>query len=87
MRLSAAHIDQLGVQGGGDFVAARRAAEAVGAQIVLGDRPIEITLQRAWEALPWGRWLQLCWELLLAGLTRPTDREVRSADDPLTSSR
>ena len=87
MWLSAVHIDQLGVQGGREFVAARRAAEAVGAQIVLGDRPIEITLQRAWEALPWGRWLQLCWELLLAGLTRPTDREVRSADDPLTSSR
>eukprot|EP00466_Bigelowiella_natans_P009076 jgi/Bigna1/87635/estExt_fgenesh1_pg.C_220145 len=38
---------------GVDFRAARRAAEDVGAQIVLGDRPIEITLERAWEAMTW----------------------------------
>jgi len=36
---------------GGDFRAARRAAERVGASLVLGDRPIEITLERAWRAL------------------------------------
>jgi pheromone shutdown protein TraB len=48
-------------------VAARVASEAVGAQIVLGDRPIEITLERAWDALPLRRRLQLCWELVLAG--------------------
>ena len=69
-------LDQLGVQGGGEFIAARIAAEQVGSQIVLGDRPIEITLQRAWEALPWSRRLQLCWELALAGMTRPSDRQV-----------
>lgn len=36
---------------GDEFRAARIAAEEVGAQIVLGDRPIEITLQRAWTSL------------------------------------
>lgn len=35
-------------------------------QVVLGDRPIEITLTRAWQALPPGRKLSLCWGLLMA---------------------
>ncbi|XP_068490806.1 uncharacterized protein [Phaseolus vulgaris] len=38
---------------GDEFRAARKASEEVGAQIVLGDRPIEITLQRAWKAMKW----------------------------------
>ncbi|WCJ36588.1 TraB family protein [Euphorbia peplus] len=36
---------------GDEFRAARKMSEEVGAQIVLGDRPIEITLERAWKAL------------------------------------
>lgn len=36
---------------GDEFRAARKTAEEVGAQIVLGDRPIEITLERAWSSL------------------------------------
>ncbi|KAK1262402.1 hypothetical protein QJS04_geneDACA000968 [Acorus gramineus] len=36
---------------GDEFRAARIASEEVGSQIVLGDRPIEITLERAWDAL------------------------------------
>jgi pheromone shutdown protein TraB len=59
-RMSAA----AGVRGGTDFVAAREAAEAVGAQLVLGDRPVEITLKRAWDALPPRRRLQLGSRLL-----------------------
>ncbi len=69
--------DQLGVQGGLEFVAARKAAEEVGAQIVLGDRPIEITLKRAWEALPWRSRVQMCRELLAASFIRPSEREVK----------
>lgn len=38
---------------GDEFRAARKMSEEVGAQIVLGDRPIEITLERAWNALSW----------------------------------
>jgi len=45
---------------GVDFRAARRAAERVGAQIVLGDRPLEITLERAWDAMaPREKWSML----------------------------
>eukprot|EP00878_Enallax_costatus_P026615 GHUV01028568.1.p1 GENE.GHUV01028568.1~~GHUV01028568.1.p1 ORF type:complete len:443 (+),score=150.15 GHUV01028568.1:754-2082(+) len=56
--------DQLGVQPGAEFRAAARAADAVGASLVLGDRPVEITLQRAWGALSWWRRLTLMWDLL-----------------------
>ncbi|KAH7438472.1 hypothetical protein KP509_04G016100 [Ceratopteris richardii] len=42
-----------GVRSGEEFRAAYKAAIEVGAQIVLGDRPIEITLRRSWEALDW----------------------------------
>ncbi|OAY48240.1 traB domain-containing protein isoform X2 [Manihot esculenta] len=44
---------------GDEFRAARKASEEVGAQIVLGDRPIEITLERAWKALKWNEKLNL----------------------------
>lgn len=36
---------------GREFRAAREAAEEVGATIVLGDRPVGVTLRRAWESL------------------------------------
>lgn len=62
-RLSARLAGSLGVQGGGEFVAAREEAEALGAQLVLGDRPIEITLQRAWDALTWRQRWRLAAEL------------------------
>ncbi|XP_020248023.1 traB domain-containing protein isoform X2 [Asparagus officinalis] len=44
---------------GDEFRAARKASEEIGAQIVLGDRPIEITLQRAWSSLKWNEKLKL----------------------------
>jgi hypothetical protein len=48
---------------GAEFRAARRAAESVGAQLVLGDRPIEVTLRRAWDALSWRERVALAAEL------------------------
>ncbi|XP_047323571.1 traB domain-containing protein isoform X3 [Impatiens glandulifera] len=44
---------------GDEFRAARRVSENIGAQIVLGDRPIEITLERAWNSLDWNEKLNL----------------------------
>jgi hypothetical protein len=40
-------------------------------QLVLGDRPVEITLERAWEALSWRRRLELCAALVAPGLGGP----------------
>ncbi|KAF4371302.1 hypothetical protein F8388_023462 [Cannabis sativa] len=50
-----------------DFRAARKASEEVGAQIVLGDRPIEITLERAWNSLTWTEKLGLVTSVVLSG--------------------
>ncbi|XP_056853685.1 uncharacterized protein LOC108818987 [Raphanus sativus] len=50
---------------GDEFRAARKASEEVGAQLVLGDRPIEITLQRAWDSLNGGEKINL-----VMGVTR-----------------
>ena len=62
----------MGAAPGEEFRAAARAADRVGAQVVLGDRPIEVTLGRAWEALPGGKRGRLVSELLRAGLTSKT---------------
>jgi hypothetical protein len=48
---SSSSSSKAAVRPGVDFRAANECAEAIGAEIVLGDRPIEITLKRAWEAL------------------------------------
>ncbi|KAG2434046.1 hypothetical protein HXX76_007774 [Chlamydomonas incerta] len=62
----------LGVEGGGEFAAAQAAADAVGAQVVLGDRPVEITLSRAWAALgPLQRRAALCGDLLRGAVGSP----------------
>ncbi|KAH7617711.1 hypothetical protein NADE_004113 [Nannochloris sp. 'desiccata'] len=55
---------EVGINSGAEFFAAREAAEQIGAQIVLGDRPIEVTLRRAWEALPRASRWKLFLELL-----------------------
>ncbi|KAK8937271.1 hypothetical protein KSP39_PZI012304 [Platanthera zijinensis] len=44
---------------GDEFRSAQKTSEEVGAQIVLGDRPIEITLERAWNSLVWSEKLRL----------------------------
>eukprot|EP00879_Flechtneria_rotunda_P025478 GHRR01027077.1.p1 GENE.GHRR01027077.1~~GHRR01027077.1.p1 ORF type:complete len:213 (+),score=52.74 GHRR01027077.1:262-900(+) len=71
---------QLGVKLGEEFRAAARAAEAVKASLVLGDRPIEITLERAWAALTWQRRLKLLHLLLLAWLGTSQQQEVLTQD-------
>ena len=50
-KLSNRLASDMNVETAGEFIAARVAAEATGAQLVLGDRPIEVTLRRAWERL------------------------------------
>lgn len=54
----------LGIESGGEFKAAQIAADKVGAQVVLGDRPIEITLKRAWVSLPFQSRVHLVLDLV-----------------------
>ncbi|XP_078447944.1 traB family protein [Wolffia australiana] len=56
---------------GDEFRAARRVSEEIGAQLVLGDRPIEITLQRAWRSLNWNQKLNLI-SSLFQGISSPS---------------
>ncbi|KAK7357373.1 hypothetical protein VNO80_16658 [Phaseolus coccineus] len=71
---------------GDEFRAARKASEEVGAQIVLGDRPIEITLQRAWKAMKWIEKLSLVLTIF-RGITSSSNisvnklKEASSDDD------
>lgn len=64
---------------GTDMRAARAAAEACGAQVVLGDRPIEITLRRAWDLL--GRRDRLAVLAALVGSGMRGGEEVRARVD------
>ncbi|KAK3039252.1 hypothetical protein RJ639_027956 [Escallonia herrerae] len=57
---------------GDEFRAARKASEEINAQIVLGDRPIEITLERAWSSLTWREKLTLVVSVL-RGITSASD--------------
>jgi pheromone shutdown protein TraB len=70
---------QLGSGSGAEFKAARVAAEAVDAQLVLGDRPIEITLSRAWASLSWRKRLQLMLMLARAVWGRNADMAALDA--------
>ncbi|CAN6481165.1 unnamed protein product [Victoria cruziana] len=73
---------------GDEFRAARTASEEVGAQIVLGDRPIEITLGRAWGSLKWDEKLKLL-KILFQGisssnleLTGEINEDLQALDSP-----
>ena len=68
VRLSDTISGTAGVTPGADFRAAKRAADKLNATLVLGDRPIELTLERSWRALSWqerGRMLQAAWAALV----------------------
>eukprot|EP00257_Ricinus_communis_P019750 XP_015578828.1 traB domain-containing protein isoform X1 [Ricinus communis] len=70
---------------GDEFRAARKVSEEIGAQIVLGDRPIEITLERAWNALKWKEKLSLV-SSVVRGITSSShtskkDFKVPDTDD------
>ncbi|GAV61817.1 LOW QUALITY PROTEIN: RRM_1 domain-containing protein/TraB domain-containing protein, partial [Cephalotus follicularis] len=55
--------------------AARKASEETGAQIVLGDRPIEITLERAWNSLKLAEKLGLVVSVV-SGITSSSDTSL-----------
>ncbi|XP_021892095.1 uncharacterized protein LOC110810291 isoform X2 [Carica papaya] len=71
---------------GDEFRAARKASEEVGSQLVLGDRPIEITLERAWDSLQWKEKLTFLTSII-QGITSSSDissnnfKDQNTADD------
>lgn len=78
-RTAAGVASDAGLDRYADFRAARVAAEAVNATLVLGDRPVEITLERAWLALSWAERLRLLY--LLAAPVRSSAPEAGAAAD------
>uniref|UniRef100_A0A0D3H2U1 TraB domain-containing protein n=3 Tax=Oryza TaxID=4527 RepID=A0A0D3H2U1_9ORYZ len=68
---------------GEEFRAARKVSEDLGAQLVLGDRPIEITLERAWKSLSWDEKTKLVVSLF-RGITSTTDtsQDEKAAGSP-----
>ena len=58
---------------GEEFRVALKEAQAMGAQVVLGDRPLTVTLARVWGALSWWEKIKLSWHLLWTGLSLDTD--------------
>ncbi|KAH9611718.1 hypothetical protein KSS87_013016 [Heliosperma pusillum] len=72
---------------GDEFRVARIVSEEIGAQLVLGDRPIEITLERAWKSLKWTEKISLV-SSVIRGITSSSDtsrdnvKESDSADNP-----
>ncbi|GMH40126.1 hypothetical protein BSKO_08030 [Bryopsis sp. KO-2023] len=65
---------------GAEMRAAQAASENVGAQIVLGDRPIEITLERTWESMNWAARWRFC-SSLFSGLTVPSSVLNKRTDE------
>lgn len=65
--------DKAGVKAGVEMRSAKAAADVVGAQLVLGDRPIEITVERVWSALGWKARLQLMRQLVTGLAASPPE--------------
>ncbi|KAG5558504.1 hypothetical protein RHGRI_008444 [Rhododendron griersonianum] len=68
---------------GDEFRAARKVSEEIGAQVVLGDRPIEITLERAWNSLKWNEKLDLVLSVV-RGITSSADMSRNSLKESST---
>jgi pheromone shutdown protein TraB len=60
---------QLEVVPGAEFVVAAQAAAAIKAAVILGDRPIEITLKRAWVGLTMWQKIKLLYEVVKLSVT------------------
>ncbi|KAI6181331.1 hypothetical protein M3Y98_00817700 [Aphelenchoides besseyi] len=80
---TSAHITrQLKMAPGGEFRAAHRASFNVqGCRVILGDRPIQITLQRALSSLGFFQRIRLCVHILLTNFSPVTQEDVERCKD------
>ncbi|MBN2706391.1 MAG: TraB/GumN family protein, partial [Deltaproteobacteria bacterium] len=68
---------QLGIEPGAEMMAGIREAESLGAELVLADRPIDITLKRVWGYLGWWQKSKMVFHLLSGVLfSEEIDREM-----------
>jgi pheromone shutdown-related protein TraB len=72
--------ERLGVKPGGEMLAAIDAAQQTGAELVLADREIQVTLRRTWGALRWWEKWRLAFQLTAMLVAPPelTESEVES---------
>lgn len=45
--------EELGVEAGAELQAAARAADAIGAHVLLGDVPLRVTAEHVWAGIQW----------------------------------
>ena len=67
--------DRLGIKPGAEMLRAIEKAEEVGAQLVLADRDIQITLRRTWGRLGWWDKMRLVYHLMLTLVANPSISE------------
>ncbi|WP_135854636.1 TraB/GumN family protein [Halorussus salinus] len=69
--------DRFDIEPGADMQAAIDAAEAVGSEVALVDRDIQMTIQRFWARMSFFEKLRMVWELCLAmvGIGEPDEDE------------
>lgn len=78
--------EELGVTPGDEFRAAREVAERQGARLVLGDRPVRVTLARTWRALSTWERVRFAWLLLVSGVDVLSADQLRKHIDALSDS-
>lgn len=71
------YADSLGVELGGEFSAAWEYCEAHKPVCILGDRPLKITLLRAWESLNWWGKAKCMVALVWSSFQKPDPDELR----------
>lgn len=76
----------LEVMPGEEFRVALREAHAVGAQVVLGDRPLTVTLARVWHALSLWEKVKLTTSLLWTGLSQLDSEDMKKEIERMKES-
>lgn len=71
------YAETLGVELGGEFRVAHDYWLSQTCHLILGDRPVQITLMRAWESLWWWPRLKLVIGLLWSSVFKPSKKEIR----------
>ena len=72
------YANSLGVELGGEFKAAWEYCVTTKPIVILGDRPLQITLVRAWESLDWIGKIKVLVGLVWSSMQKPNPEELRA---------